>query len=269
MYKVGFIGAGRMAGAMVRGILAKKTFAPHDLVTVGGDDDTAVTLADKTGIHTVDSLFDLIREAEIIVLAFKPHHLESLDSQVSEISAGKCVLSILAGVPIQRIFHHFPSASNIIRAMPNIPAAIGEGVTGYAGWKAIEGADTRAVTHILEAMGPAIAVEESQIDAVTGISGSGVAFVFQFMKALRDGGIRQGLTEEKAYTFMLQTILGAARLVDHSEQSLEALIDQVVTPGGTTAAGLAALENHDFDEIVKAAVSAATQRSKELSQAHS
>ncbi len=254
-----------MAGAMVRGILARETFPPHDLATVGGDDDTAASLATETGIHALDSLFELIRDSEILVLAFKPHHLDSLDSPVSEISAGKCILSILAGIPIQRIFHHFSSASNIIRAMPNIPAAIGQGVTGYASWKAIEGGDTRAVSHILEAMGPAIKVEESQIDAVTGISGSGVAFVFQFMKALRDGGMQQGLSVEQADAFMLQTILGAARLVGHSKQSLETLIDQVVTPGGTTAAGLAALETRDFGEIVKAAVSAATDRSRELS----
>jgi pyrroline-5-carboxylate reductase len=266
MYKVGFIGSGRMAGALVNGILKQEAFLPHDIACIGGNDDTAEILARETGIHTIDTIPRLLAESEIIVLAFKPHHLDTLEPGTAELAGGKCVLSILAGIPIQKIFHHFSNASNIVRAMPNIPASIGEGVTGYSCWKALEGKDTRVVSHILKAVGPAIEVSESQLDAVTGISGSGVAFVFQFMKALRDGGIRQGLPEDKAFSFMLQTLYGAARLVEASDQSLEALIDQVVTPGGTTAAGLNALELNDFEETVKSAVTAAAERSRELSR---
>lgn len=254
-----------MARAMIRGMLAREFFKPHDLVCIGGSGTSAERLAQDSKIHLAESPASLIRDSEIVVIAFKPHQLESLDPSLAGLAAGKGILSVLAGISIDRISHHFPSASNIVRAMPNIPAAIGCGVTGYASWKALEGRDTWMVTRILEAIGQTLQVDEPHLDAVTGVSGSGVAFVYEFMIALRDGGTRLGLSEVQATELCLQTVLGSAELLKASDQSLDQLRDQVVTPGGTTEAGLNTLAAGDFSTLVKDAVSAAAERSRELS----
>lgn len=265
MYKVGFLGSGRMAKAMIRGMLNKGFFKPHDIICRGGSGTSAHELARETKIEEAASVRQVVEESELLVLAFKPHHLESLDSSLDEGAAGKGVLSVLAGIPIDKIYHHFPTASNIVRAMPNIPAAVGSGITGYTPWKALEGRDQSMVSSILKAMGRTVEVEEHQLDAVTGVSGSGIAFVYEFMIALRDGGIRLGLSEAQSTELCLHTVLGAAELLRNSQQTLDQLRDQVVTPGGTTEAGLNTLAAGDFDTLVKNAVSAAAERSRELS----
>jgi pyrroline-5-carboxylate reductase len=268
MIKVAFVGAGRMAEAMVRGILAKGTYRPEELGCLSGSGETAGKLARATGIHHEPNLQVLVTEAEITVLACKPFQVQSLDPQLAEWTAGKCVVSVLAGIPLHHLFHRFPMVENIIRAMPNTPSSIGEGMTGYACLKAPEGKAEKAVHTILEAIGPAIQVKEPLIDAVTGVSGSGVAFVYHFVKGLRDAAAIHGIPREQAHTFAVQTLLGAARLLQDTGKSPEDLIAQVVSKGGTTEAGLAHLNAEGFEDIIHGAVAAATQRSRELSDHH-
>jgi len=255
-----------MAKAIIQGMIVRGSFQPEEIACLGGPGNSAQDLAGETGINRYESLEALFIDSPIIVLAFKPHHLKTLGPEVHEHTSGKYILSILAGIPIHKLLSHFPSASNVVRAMPNIPASIGRGVTGYAPWKALKGGELQSIRLILEAMGTAIEVEERLLEGVTGVSGSGVAFVYEFLKALRDGGKNQGLPESLAMEFAQETVLGAALLLKESGRSLEALQDSVVTPGGTTDAGLKTLHAAGFSKIVQDAVAASAQRSLEISK---
>ncbi len=254
-----------MAEAMVRGMIAQQACRPEEIGCMSGSGKTARTLAEATGIHHVPDMRELVTEAATSILAFKPHQLQSMPPSLADWTAGKCIISVLAGIPIHRLFHQFPMAENIIRAMPNTPSAISQGMTGYSWLKAPELSAERIIEQVLVPLGPAIEVEERLIDAVTGISGSGVAFVFEFVRGLRNAGVIQGIPEDKAHTFAIQTLLGAAMLLKQTGQSPEDLIAQVVSKGGTTEAGLTYLNSEGFEELIHGAVAAATHRSQEIS----
>lgn len=253
-----------MARAMVEGILRVKAVPVEAIACVGGSGGSAQKLAADTGIQRLDSTDELVDGSKVIVLAFKPQHLETLNPDLRKPAAGKQVLSVLAGVTIHRLMQFFPSAANIVRAMPNMPASIGCGVTGFATWKSLEGEPRRKMMQLLESMGAAIEVEEHQLDAVTGISGSGVAFVYEFVRALRDAGKYQGLSEQESARFVLETVLGGALLLRESGLTPEEIQETIMTRGGTTEAGMTVLRKGGLDRLVQEAVAAAAERSREI-----
>jgi len=265
MSKIAFLGAGRMASAMVGGILGKGG-RPADLACTSGPDDTAHQLSAKTGITHQDDLAKLLGEADAIVLACKPQQLTSLDPRLAELTAGKLVLSILAGKRLGSLAKVFPKARNLVRAMPNTPGQIGAGVTGWCSLQPLVAADQKIVDLILGALGKMVGLREDQIDAVTGLSGSGPAYVFEFAAALREGGIAVGLDRDTAKLLAYETILGAAKLLEQSTVEAEELRNQVTSPNGTTYAGLMRMEAHKFRAIIAETVLAATKRSEELSK---
>lgn len=265
MSKIAFLGAGRMASAMVGGILGKGV-SPANLACTSGPDDTARLLAAKTGIKHQDDLAKLLGEADAIVLACKPQQLATLDPRLAELTAGKLVLSILAGKRLGTLAKVFPKARNLVRAMPNTPGQIGAGVTGWCSLQPLTAADQKIVDLILGALGKMVGLREDQIDAVTGLSGSGPAYVFEFAAALREGGIAVGLDRETAKLLAYETILGAAKLLEQSTVEAEELRNQVTSPNGTTYAGLMRMEAHKFRAIIAETVLAATKRSEELSK---
>ncbi len=265
MSKIAFLGAGRMASAMVGGILGKG-IPPSQIACTSGPDDTARTLASKTGILHEDDLPRLIGGADVVVLACKPQQLASLDPRLAELASGKLVLSILAGKRLATLAKVFPNARNLVRAMPNTPGQIGAGVTGWCTLHALTAADRAIVDLILGALGKMVGLREDQIDAVTGLSGSGPAYVFEFAAALREAGIAAGLDRETAKLLSYETILGAARLLEQSTVEAEELRNQVTSPNGTTYAGLMRMEAHKFRAIMAETVLAATRRSEELSK---
>jgi pyrroline-5-carboxylate reductase len=203
---------------------------------------------------------------ETLVLAVKPQQFADLHADVAELTRGKLVVSILAGTPIAKIATKVPHAENIVRAMPNTPGQIGEGITAYASSKPLTDAQKAAVTLILGSMGPVLTVEEKQIDAVTALSGSGPAYVFAFIEALRDGGIAEGLSPEVSLQLAMQTVLGAARLLAKSGESPESLRKKVTSPKGTTLAALTVMEEMDMHGLVMKAMHAAKVRSEELAR---
>lgn len=266
MHKFAFLGSGNMAGAMVDGLLAKKAATASEIVCLGGDDDTAAKLQARTGIAVARSLDELLREADTLVVAFKPQHLASADPRLAELTAGKLVISILAGKRLSSLGKVFSGARNLVRTMPNTPGQIGAGITAWAARSPLAGRDLELVQTVLKALGEIVEVPETDLDAVTGLSGSGPAYVFEFAAALRDAGVAAGLTREASEKLAMQTLLGAAQLLAQKKIEPETLRDQVTSPNGTTYAGLQRMKAGDFRGLVRDTVLAATARSKELSQ---
>ncbi|HSY54539.1 MAG TPA: pyrroline-5-carboxylate reductase [Opitutaceae bacterium] len=264
--KLAFLGAGRMASAMVDGLLAKKTARPADIACIGGEDDTAKVLAARTGIAVHTDLAALLKNADALVLACKPQQLAGLDARLAELTAGKIVLSILAGKRLARLAQTFPHARNLVRAMPNTPGQIGAGITGWCALKPLSEADRAIVNTVLGALGKMVEVGEAQLDAVTALSGSGPAYVFEFAAALRDAGEAAGLSRAASYQLAVETILGSAKLMAQSDAEAEELRNQVTSPNGTTFAGLKRMEARDFRGLIKDTVLAAKTRSEELSK---
>lgn len=266
MPKIAFLGAGRMASAIVDGLLANNAALPADLSCTDGGDDTARQLAARTGIVATTDLAALLGGADTIVLACKPQQLAGLDPRLAELAAGKLVLSILAGKRLPTLAAVFPRARNLVRAMPNTPGQIGAGVTAWCAHATLSAEDRALVGAILGAMGQVVEIAEAQLDAVTGLSGSGPAYVFEFTAALRDAGVAAGLPRDIAWKLATETVLGSARLMARTGSEPETLRDQVTSPNGTTYAGLQRMKVRDFRGLIAETVLAATARSVELSK---
>ncbi|MBC2601549.1 pyrroline-5-carboxylate reductase [Puniceicoccus vermicola] len=260
-----FVGAGRMASAIVQGLLATGRAQPENLLCTCGQDPTGPALAQRTGIRYVADASEGLPEADFVLLACKPQQLASLPESLAEETSGKLILSILAGIPLARLRQVAPKARNVVRVMPNTPAQIGQGISAYASDQPLSEDDQSAVEILLSSMGKTIQLEESHIDAVTALSGSGPAYVFEFTRLLAEAGKSLGLPEEVAAQLARQTVVGSAALMDKREEAdpIE-LVREVTSPGGTTEAALKTLEG-DFGKIVDRALRAARDRSRELS----
>lgn len=265
MSKIAFLGAGNMAAAMVDGLLAKN-LPPADLVCFSGSGKTAAGLAARTGIVHATSLDALLASASTVVIAFKPQHLAAADPRLAELTAGKLVVSVLAGKKVATLAKTFPRAGNLVRTMPNTPSQIGAGITGWCVRDPLSPDDRSVVETLLGALGQSVEIAESQMDALTAVSGSGPAYVFEFAAALRDAGIAAGLAPEVAQKLAVETLLGASRLLARKTIEPETLRNQVTSPNGTTFAGLQRMAAHDFRGLIRETVLAAKVRSEELSK---
>ena len=263
---IAFLGSGNMATAFAEGLLAKNAVTQSALRCFSASGKSAAALAEKTGILQTRSLVELLAGADTLVVAFKPQHLATADPALANLTAGKLVLSVLAGKKISSLQRVFPQARNIVRTMPNTPGQIGAGITGWCVTAPLSATDRATVETILGALGKAVEVSEAQMDAVTGVSGSGPAYVFEFAAALRDAGVAAGLAPETAQTLAVETLLGAARLLARKNIEPETLRNQVTSPNGTTFAGLQRMAARDFRGLVREAVLAAKARSEELSK---
>lgn len=254
-----------MARAIAGGLLKQGSLNPADIACTSALDGTGTQLAADLDISFCSELPALLSEAEVVILACKPQQLDELDTELRTLTGDKLIISILAGTRISKLRERFPAAANIIRTMPNTPGQIGAGVTAYASEKPLESDQHSHLQSMLNAMGTSYSVEESQLDAVTAVSGSGPAYVFEFIATLRDAGIEAGLEAQTSSELALHTVLGAAKLLEQSGDTPENLRTAVTSPGGTTFAGLAAMEAAGFKQAIHAAVQAAKQRSEELS----
>ncbi|WP_455244931.1 pyrroline-5-carboxylate reductase [Petrachloros mirabilis] len=262
--KMAFLGGGQMAEAMIGGLLEGGVCQPEflwatDPVVARGD-----RLKSEYGIRVSLDNRPAVLWAEIVVLAVKP---QSMSQVLEEVGADLChalVISVAAGVTIRAISEKAEGAKRIVRAMPNTPALVREGMTALAFSDGISEGDRHTARVIFEAVGRVVSVEERLMDAVTGLSGSGPAYVFQAIEALADGGVKMGLPRQTAELLAAQTVLGAAKLVLESGEHPAKLKDRVASPGGTTIAGLHHLEQGGFRATLMGAVEAATRRSQEL-----
>lgn len=264
--EVSFIGAGKMASAIVGGLLANQHYTPQEIACTCGNDPTGAQLAQETGILYLPNLTDLLKNTEVIVLACKPQQINDLSPELADLTAGKLILSILAGTSLSKLHEKFGQARNIVRAMPNTPGQIGAGVTGYSPQSELSTEDQKTINKILGSLGPAYALEESHLDAVTAISGSGPAYIFEFAAALREAANALKLPAEIAHHLAIQTVIGAAKLMEETQTDPETLRNNVTSPGGTTQAALEAFQKAGLREIVSEATVAARDRSVELSK---
>lgn len=267
MAKLAFLGAGAMAQALVRGLVNAKLTAPDDIVLLSASGARARALANELGAHAATSASEAVKGAEIIVLAMKPHQLESaLASLREQITPDQLVVSVLAGASTARIEACFAAPIPVVRAMPNTPSLVGTGAAAICAGQHAGDADLNKARALFEAVGLCVTIPETQMDGVVGVSGSGPAYVFAFIEALADGGVRAGLPRATAQQLAAQTVLGAARMVLETGEHPGVLKDRVASPGGTTIAALHELERGGFRGIVMDAVVAASERSHELGE---
>ncbi len=264
--KTAFLGAGNLASAIVRGLLAHHACAPADIACTSKGGESARRLAAETGITFEPDLAKLLTPADTVIVAFKPQSLAGADPRLAELTAGKLVVSLLAGKTIGTLARTFPRARNIVRTMPNTPAAIGAGMTTYATLAPLTETDAQTLTTMLSALGQHLPVAEGHLDALTALGGSGPAFLFEFVAGLRDAGIAAGLPPEIATKVAMETTLGAARLLVRTGETPDALRNKVTSPNGTTYAGLQVMAARQFRETLKEAVLAGTRRAGELSR---
>ena len=261
----GFIGAGKMATALIRGMLRAGESGAPTILASDPVEAARVALADETGIPVYDSNVRVAHKSDVLVLATKPQSLPHVLAQLRPVLTPEhLVVSIAAGVSLATLAEGLGTERRLARVMPNTPALVGEGAAGYCLGPRARESDEALVRKCLEGVGRAYRVPESMLDAVTGLSGSGPAFVYVIIEALSDGGVRVGLPRDVATALAAQTVLGAARMVLETGLHTGVLKDQVTSPGGTTIAGLHALERGGLRAALIDAVEAATRRSAEL-----
>ncbi len=264
--KIVFLGAGNLAAAIVHGLLAQKIYAPTEMACTSKTGGTAQKLSASTGIAFEPDLPRLLAGADTVIVAFKPQSLAGADPRLAELTAGKLVLSVLAGKKLARLAQSFPRARNLVRTLPNTPAAIGAGITPWCALQPLAPADRAIVEKLLGALGRQLELAEEYMDAATAVSGSGPAFLFEFVAALRDGGVAAGLPRDVAQLLAVETGLGSSRLLARNGGNAEALRDKVVSPNGSTFAGLQVMAARQFRETVKETILASKKRATELSQ---
>jgi len=264
---IGFLGAGKMATALARGFISAEIAFPREIIASDLSPAARKNFSAETGAQISASNTDVLKFANILILAVKPDQVAGVLSELKSAWTKKHLLiSIAAGVTISKIENLLPTGSRVIRVMPNTPALVGESASAFALGKNATPADAELAKKLLSAVGVALQVKESLLDAVTGLSGSGPAYVYQFIEALSDGGVAAGLPRDISTKLAAQTVLGAAKMVLQTGQHPGALKDQVTSPGGTTIEGLHALEKGKMRATVMSAVRAAAEKSKKLGQ---
>jgi len=269
--KIGFVGGGNMAEAMIKGLLSAAFIKAKNLMVSDVVAERLEYLHREYKIRVTADNRELAKASDILVLAVKPQVMKDVLSGIGDlVDEGKLVISIAAGIHIQVIEDHLNLEGRkkvgVIRTMPNTPALVQEGVTALAVSAHVSKADLKVAHRIFEAIGKTVDVEESQLDAVTGLSGSGPAYIFMIIEALSDAGVKMGLSREVSNILTIQTVLGSARLALDSGKHPGELKDMVTSPGGTTISGLHTLEAGGLRTTLMNAVEEATKRSIWLGQ---
>ncbi len=264
--RIGFMGAGRMATALARGLVQAGTVSATGIVASDPSEDARRIFEQAVPDARVaaDNAAN-VAHADVVFLAIKPQQMgEALAAIREALEPNSLVVSIAAGITIQRIAEGLPKGQRIVRVMPNTPCLIAKGVSGYSLGEHATKDDGALVAKLLSAVGAAYEVPESLLDAVTGLSGSGPAFVYSMIEALTEGGVAAGLPAKLAAELATRTAVGAAEMVVQTGETPAVLRERVTSPGGTTLAGLGVLNERGFKDAVKEAVQAATRRSAEL-----
>ncbi len=263
--RIGLIGGGNMAAALVRGLVASGRVTAADVRASDPSEARRSLLAQEHGIVVSEHNAEIARFANVVVLAVKPQLIEpAIASIASALTPDALVISIAAGVPIAALEARLPAGTRVVRAMPTTAAIALAGATGLAGGSRATPADLELARSLFEAVGSVVVVDEALLDAVTGLSGSGPAYVMLVIEALADGGVKMGLSRDAALLLASQTVYGSAKLLLETKEHPARLKDMVTSPAGTTIAGLHALEQAAVRAGLMDAVERATRRSQEL-----
>jgi pyrroline-5-carboxylate reductase len=265
---IGFLGAGKMGTALARGFIKAGLVKPGQIIASDPVPAACKSFGQETGAETSDSNVAVAKFARVLFLAVKPDQVAGVLSEIrGEFTADHLLISIAAGVPLGKLEAGLASGARVIRVMPNTPALVGASATAYALGRGAQAADGELAQALFAAVGIAFQVKESLLDAVTGLSGSGPAYVYLMIEGLSDGGVASGLPRDIATKLAAQTVLGGARMVLETGMHPGALKDMVTSPGGTTIEGLHELEKGKMRGTLINAVRAATEKSKKLGQA--
>jgi pyrroline-5-carboxylate reductase len=264
-HTIGFIGAGNMAEALIRG-LVRGGHVPAARITASGPRRERLDeLAGSYGIAITLDNRALARNNGLVVLSVKPQIFDKVLREVGDqLQPGTLVVSIAAGVNTEAIERLVPEAVRVVRAMPNTPALVGAGATAIAPGKHASAADLATAKAMFDAVGISVVLDESHLDAVTGLSGSGPAYIFLILEALSDAGVKVGLSRRNAQLLAAQTVMGSAKMLLETDEHVGRLKDMVTSPGGTAITGLHTLEQGGLRTTLINAVEAATKRAKDL-----
>ncbi len=263
--RIALIGGGNMGEALAAGMVKAQFTRRENILVAEPVPERREYLRKTHGLEVIEDGKTAVSRAEVILFAVKPQVIDHVIFQMADaVKDAHLLISIIAGMPTKRFVGGFGAGTRIIRVMPNTPALVGAGAAGLCKGGAASEADLDLAKRILESVGRVVEVPEALMDAVTGLSGSGPAYVFQFIEALADGGVRVGLPRDQAILLAAQTVLGSAKMLLETGKHPGVLKDMVTSPGGTTIAGLHALEKEGLRAAVMAAVMAATKRSEEL-----
>ncbi|MGC3970060.1 MAG: pyrroline-5-carboxylate reductase [Pirellulales bacterium] len=262
--RIGFLGAGKMAAALAggfvrAGLVRAEALSYHDPVEAA-----ATAFQASAGGKSAKTNREVAAAADVLFLAVKPQQVAAVVGELKGHAAGKLVVSVAAGVTLQALQHGLGEGARVVRVMPNTPCLVGKGASAFALGSHATADDGELVQKLLESVGSCYRLDEKLLDAVTGLSGSGPAFVYVMIEALADGGVRMGLPRDVALGLAASTVFGAAAMVLETKEHPGRLKDQVTSPGGTTIAGLQALEVGAVRGDLISAVEAATRRSIEL-----
>ncbi len=265
--RLAVLGAGNMGEALVRGLLRAGVVEPAQVIVTDPRIDRLEMFRREYSVESVVSNVLAVQNADIVILAVKPQILDRLVQEIAQpLPSHTLVISIAAGVSMETLAAKLRPGTHLVRTMPNTCVIVGAGATGFAAGLEVTDEDLKRVHTIFEAVGYVVQVEESLLDAVTALSGSGPAYVMLIIEALSDAGVRVGLPRYQAQALAAQTVLGSAKLLLETGQHPGVLKDQVTSPGGTAIAGLHTLEEGGLRTTLINAVVAATERSKELGQ---
>jgi len=262
LVKVGIIGVGRMGSALVRGFLNAK-MTKKSLLASDHNKEKLKLLCNDTGIKMAHDNIELVGRSEIVIIAVKPKDLEKVLDEIFGSVGEKLVVSTVAGVPIA-VFERKLKGAKVVRIMPNIACSVGEGAIAFSAGSQVRRKDLRRVNELLDKLGISLELPENKLDAVTGLSGSGLAFYSFVIKAMALAGMEEGLPEDVALKLAVQTAKGVGKLLFETGMDPEELVRMVRSPGGTTEAGLKKLEERAVTGAFKEAVHAAVKRAKEL-----
>jgi pyrroline-5-carboxylate reductase len=263
--KIGFIGAGNMASAVIKGLIGSRLVSAEDICASDPDTGRLDDLNKDHNIHNfTDDNISVAENCDIIIIAVKPQAVETvMESIRSVLRQGRLIISIAAGIHTD-FYEQYGRELRVIRVMPNTPALVGEGASAVCGGRHASKEDVKLACALFGAVGRTVVVAEKQMDAVTGLSGSGPAYVFKFIEAFTDAGVKSGLSRDVAGMLAAQTVYGSAKMVLETGKHPMELKDMVTSPAGTTIAGVYMLEKGGFAGTVIDAVEAAVKRSEEL-----
>ncbi len=264
---IGFLGAGKMATALAKGFVAAGLTTAKHIVASDPVDEARKYFSKESGAKTTNSNLEVVCFADVLVLAVKPGNFAELLQEIrGSFTEKHLLISIAAGVPIAKLESGLSNSARVIRVMPNTPALVGSSATAFALGKSATASDAKLAGKLFSAVGIAFQLKESLLDAVTGLSGSGPAYVYLMIEALSDGGVAAGLPRDVATKLAAQTVFGSAQMVLETGQHPGVLKDMVTSPGGTTIEGLHELEKGKVRGSIMNAVRAATEKSKKLGQ---
>jgi pyrroline-5-carboxylate reductase len=267
-HTIGFLGTGNMAEALIRGLLRAGVVKPEQIWGSEPRASRMEQIKSRYGIHVTKYNVDVVRHASIVVLSVKPQILPTvLDEIAPHLKPRALVISVAAGAPIAVIEARLPTGIRVVRTMPNTPALVGAGATAIAANQHATPEDLKITEQIFRSVGMTVVLDEEQLDAVTGLSGSGPAYMFLIIEALSDAGVKVGLSRYNALALAAHTVLGSAKLLIETGDHPGQLKDMVTSPGGTAIAGLHTLEAGGLRTTLMNAVEAATRRSRELGEA--